>query len=776
MSLAEQEPDGSLGEAVSKEEQVAGNGWAAFSAFSKSPENTRPAFTPTHVTAKQDFSPLTKLLILLIPLLLLVGYQSYSQVFGSTLIGYFSPKPSINLESGLIAHWTFDGLDMTTATSSDVSGNGYNLALDGNPKLSIGKIGQAIELDGASDSLNLLNNSSLNLDSGTSDFTLSGWFKRNSFSTRDVILAKRANSGTGESGYMLEISGSDYLIFRASDGVDDYTLNSLTRIENSDWHHFTIVWGDNTIGTTMYIDGRSNAPTAAAGSLGYIGNINFTNYFRLGVSSNGSDPFDGKLDDVRIYDHSLSSEEVAALYAMTKETKINTTQTPTNLETGLVGHWTFDGPDMTTATATDVSGTGNDGTLISSPTKIIGKTGQAIEFNGIDNYIFIEDNSSLDITNELTISAWVNKQIITTCGDYDGVIGKGYQGDPSANYALGIFNNCDDEHIIFYYNNNSSEHSIRGNTTLQLNTWNLLTVTYNDASNNISLYVNGVLESKTVIAGAPETNSLETNLHGVTIGAKDVGYWFIPAKIDDVRVYNRAISADEVQKLYNLGEGTKFNVTPINRSPLSEGLVGHWTFDGLDMTTATATDVSGNGNNATLLGNSEKAIGKMGQGISLDGTNSTYITTNSGSGVIDASQDITIGVWVKPRVINQYQGIISKSAACDEPTSKYLLEFLDGGATFWMGGSSTGYRGSLISLNEWSHIAVTNNANGFAIYKNGVLEKSGSALPAPTSSTADWTFGNCGGLYYSDMNMDDVRIYNRALSATEVDQLYNQGR
>src|SRR5690606_39089221 len=68
-----------------------------------------------------------------------------------------------------------------------------------------------------------------------------------------------------------------------------------------------------------------------------------------------------KIDEVRIYDTALSATEIQNLYANSKYTQINTPQN-NKLTDGLVGYWTFNGPDMTSTTALDVSGSGNHGT------------------------------------------------------------------------------------------------------------------------------------------------------------------------------------------------------------------------------------------------------------------------------------------------------------------------------------------------------------------------------------------------------------------------------
>ena len=83
-----------------------------------------------------------------------------------------------------------------------------------------------------------------------------------------------------------------------------------------------------------------------------------------------------------------------------------------------------------------------------------------------------------------------------------------------------------------------------------------------------------------------------------TLGVGQFGDAVWLGKIDDVRVYNRALSATEIKQLYNLGAA---NVGHSN-AMISNGLVGYWTFDGKDTnwTTGQTRDLSGNGNNGSL--------------------------------------------------------------------------------------------------------------------------------------------------------------------------------
>jgi hypothetical protein len=184
-------------------------------------------------------------------------------------------------------------------------------------------------------------------------------------------------------------------------------------------------------------------------------------------------------------------------------------------------------------TANDASGNRHNGTLQGGALwTTFGKYGKAISFNGTNALVGIPNSSLLQLRTGMTLEAWVNPSRVT--GIWRDVIYKG-----NDNYYLEA-------------DSTSSKPATRGaigeplfgTGKLTTNTWTHLAGTYDGAT--LRLYVNGVQVSSRAQTGqiAISTNPLE-------IGGDSVYGQYFPGSIDEVRVYNRALNAAEVQQDMN---------------------------------------------------------------------------------------------------------------------------------------------------------------------------------------------------------------------------------
>jgi hypothetical protein len=424
-----------------------------------------------------------------------------------------------------------------------------------------------------------------------------------------------------------------------------------------------------------------------------------------------------------------------------------------DLSNGLVGYWTFDGPDISGTTAYDRSGQGNNGT-IASATLTIGKLGQALNLDGVNDTVTVADHPSLDCTSAVTVSAWFYPRSLN--GGWHVIAAKGIGNN--SNYGLWH----DGTKFTITFANGASWINHYTNQTYSPGRWYHLVGILDSANDNARLYVDGQLD----IDNQTETTDTPTNNDPFYITSNYGGNW-ADGIIDDVRVYNRALSADEVKRLYNIGKGVSTAASQQNKQ--TSGLVGYWTFDGPDISGTTAYDRSGQGHNGTIEG-ATKSVGKLGQGLSFDGSNDVVAT---GSDLI-GTNTVTICAWVKPRSAGggNEGGVLGNIAT-------RLCINNEAWAVTSNSGSTYAHSDAAVAYNSWQHVCGVRLSNGQAtLYIDGAVsgaenQKSGTPFTFP-NNVGIASRGDGG--YPFDGIIDDVRLYTRALSADEVKRLYNMGR
>jgi hypothetical protein len=221
---------------------------------------------------------------------------------------------------------------------------------------------------------------------------------------------------------------------------------------------------------------------------------------------------------------------------------------------GLVAAYGFD--EGTGTGVADASGSGNGGTTSNTTWSTAGKYGAALSFNGSSSYVNVPDSSSLDLTNGMTIEAWVRPSSLGTT--WRTVVLKQQTGD----LAYGLYANNNSTRPVGYVYN-SAERSAGGGSALAANAWSHLATTYDGA--NLRLYVNGVLAGTTATTGNVVVSS------GVLrIGGNSVWGEYFSGLIDEVRIYNRALSASEIGLDMNTPVSTPDQTPPTDPTALTQ--------------------------------------------------------------------------------------------------------------------------------------------------------------------------------------------------------------
>lgn len=221
-----------------------------------------------------------------------------------------------------------------------------------------------------------------------------------------------------------------------------------------------------------------------------------------------------------------------------------------DVTSGLVGEWKFDEIETSTSTTTyDATGNNNNGILVNGVARASStcKAGDCLSFDGINDYITFGDINNFDATTAFTVSAWINRQGDSVSGEAGTIAGKWNTGEAKG-WFLEI---ADSDHAtnanqFRFFISGVSDTSFYATTTTSNGTWYHVAAVYNGAMKYI--YINTASSSEEA-TGSPTTTNDQFQA-GFDTGSGGSSNYF-NGYIDDVRIYNRALSGDEIKKIYN---------------------------------------------------------------------------------------------------------------------------------------------------------------------------------------------------------------------------------
>jgi hypothetical protein len=416
---------------------------------------------------------------------------------------------------------------------------------------------------------------------------------------------------------------------------------------------------------------------------------------------------------------------------------------------GLVGYYPF------CSNANDASGNGNNGTVNGATltNDRFGNANSAYSFNGSSDYIGVPsgNTTSLNVTGDFTLSFWLKTSQganhIISFGDVINTNSGGYLAglnDGSAPFGYLGFSTQGIWHV--------------STITLNDNNWHNLVVTLK--ADTIRLYIDNTLNVQTTGVLPPLSWSGSR-----TIGSRNDFFngWY-QGILDDISVYNRALSAAEINSVFN----------SICTADITTGLIGNYPFNG------NANDISGNNNNGVVFGATltTDRFGNANNAYSFNGI-SDYINCGISSATIFAN-GVSFCAWIYPTVY-ELSSVVDRM---QNTGSGFRINTRDvsNGSTIWaqadnytVGGlaanSTTQY-----NPNQWLFITGTWSTNdSVKIYINGNWEGS-TTVTYDMSSPYPILIG-IGQRYLNfepfQGKIDDVKIYNRALSSCDVDSLYD---
>lgn len=631
-----------------------------------------------------------------------------------------------------VLYWKFnDGTGTNAQDSTSQNNDGTTSGPTWEPGgVASGKGEFSLKFDGSNDLVSKTYSSDTELDPASSNMSVSVWARHSSTapaaSTTDTIIA-RFSSG----GYKVYMNESGYFCFGVDDDATwspDFSACSGApqgSYADSKWHFIEGV-KDASSTITLFIDGQQISQTSLV-SFGSISGSSPT--FYAGIDSDGtSNPWDGLIDDVKVFTSEQSVRSAAQVKAdyTARSTAdgasavLGQDTSQTNLVSGLVGWWKM---DESSGNPADSSGNALTLTNNGVTTFVGGKFANGSNHNGTTQYF----STATAISGVQTVAFWVNPA--STTDNYINLIAS-----------------------TAYINSSSGTVSATGFTSP-------------------SIYVNGVLNG-TITASVwnhvAVTTGTAISASAFEAGRANGSYLTNTGKLDEVRVYNRALSPAEVASLYSFAPGP----------------VGWWKMDENTGTgTGVVKDSSGNGNNLDMqasMTNSNWVPGKFGSALNFDGTDDYATITNANQTGLGITGPLTIEAWARVDTLGATIVIAGKSGAT--PNAGYNIRMSSGNfftlALSNDGTTTTNFNGNTtVSANTWYHVAGVYDGSTVNLYVNGVSDLTPTAYSSGIfNNTAVFNIGaRNNGTQPWDGLVDDVRIYNYARTGKQIIEDMNAG-
>ena len=639
---------------------------------------------------------------------------------------------------------------------NDTSGNAQNGTNVGGVTFTTGKVGNAFTFNGSN--YVTLPNNSLNF---TTDFEIGFWMNLQGTgldAQQPISNMQRNAGGSTVFGYGITISSS-ILDFQINNGSSTVSLTVGIGPYYYGWHYFQIQreWG---VGSKIKINGvtvASNTSTvnpvyrtdvAHTPSIGVYKNTTGTNYFM----SNG-----GKIDALTIWNRKLTDNESISLYnsGTGAEYPFSTQTLPTYNDAVGTKHGISSSSTLTNG--------------VPGPSFTTGKIGKAFNFDGVNDYIQLPNNS-MNFLGDFSISLWVNFN--GSNGTLIGSTGFGNNSSPqegTSGWSLTYSNG----YLTFNIYNDNSYSGLEKNNVIVSNAWNHIVITSKSGSNKI--YANGVLVISNTSTMRPNyRKTVSTRLGGSSTYLPN-SYFF--GKMDAVTAWEKELSASEISALYNSGNAQQYPFSDVTLSGVTSDALGSY---------------NGTNNGATFT------TGKTGvNSFSFNGS-SNYIALpqaalnfnkgNSGQSI----GDFSVSFWLNLNTgSSDYQTIISNWGS--NGVGWQILVY-GGGFIFFAGDGSNGSTARIQhqlglpkanAINQWVHVVVTyTNQSQVKSYVNGVLTNTTSTTyQVRTNSRNNGIIGawpqdgdNSGTKYwYLNGKLDAVTLWTKALTNIEASALYNNG-
>ncbi|HEY0459455.1 MAG TPA: LamG-like jellyroll fold domain-containing protein [Pyrinomonadaceae bacterium] len=649
---------------------------------------------------------------------------------------------------GLISAWSGDGNALDARSRS-------NGTFQNGATLAAGQVGQAFSFDGADDQITAPANDNQNLGA----ITVEAWINPTTIPHGATIVQKRSASNVG--GFLLELTGAPSgnanglgFYVDAFGGSFGSVFTPANAITPGVWTHVAGTFDGDFL--RIYVNGVEVGSTQ-------------TNFHTITLSAeplligrnavNGTG-YNGKIDELALYNRALSAAEIQAIYnaGTTGKCKPLATFAPENQLVWMAG----DGD------ARDSAGNNNVGLL--SPTGAgytVGKVGQAFRLDGVNGFVNV--GTPANSSQAFTVEGWIRRASASV------VTNNPVSATPAGliySYGAGGYGFLIDQPTNKLAVSRIGVSQANSNSlTITDTNWHHVAVTKTGSA--MTFYLDGVSDTVTYSETFQFNSPAFIGRRGDGAGGNE---FF--GDVDEISQYSRPLTAVEIQSIFNAGLAGKYKA----QSTVPGGIAAWYPGDGNPNDFEAA-------NNAALQGGAGFAQGKVGQAFSLNGTDAfAQAPSTAGNDPTGAVTGASMEAWVnfsqRPSDAGRQMYIISKTGAGGTEGFDIHVD-PDNFFKFVWGGSYMGFANVAVQTGVWYHVVATfsqtttGSVAGVKFYINGALRGIGNVFNPRTASNVPLEIGNssalgAGNRLFNGL-IDEPTVYNRALTPEEVRDLFYAG-
>jgi PKD repeat protein len=714
-----------------------------------------------------------------------------------TLVARFTESAPPPTPDGLVGAWSFDEGSGTSAKDSSPNGNAGTLG-GGVAWTTAGKYGGALSFDGVDDWVTVPDSASLDL---TGPLTMTAWARPTTLGSWRQVLLKESASGLAYALYATNDSGNQPSAYYSIGGADRAVV-APTALQAGTWTHLAATYDGSAL--RLYVNGTLVQSTPMSGAVAQSNGP-----LRIGGNSVWGEWFSGLIDEVRVYDRALSPSEVV-----------------TDSESGAVADTL---PPTAPGALLAVPAAASVGLSWVPSTDDRGGVTYQVHRSLVDAFAPAAANR---VATGLTAATFTDAGLSPGTYYYRVIASDGVNSSSPSNQARAVVTGdvtppgvpsgvrttvsgttvdvswtapADDVGVAGYevqrvFGTQTQTFSVAAPTVTLRNAGlaagdYLYAVRAKDAAGNTSGWSAFVTATVVVDAGPP-TVEVTAPAGGSTVSGSvtltatatdDVGVAGVQFRVDGVNVgsedttapysvtWNTTSVANGSRALTAVARDTAGKTTtsaPVTVTVTNTGvagLVAGWSFD--EGTGTLARDSSSNANSGTLGGGvAWTAAGRYGGALTFDGVDDWVTVPDSAS--LDLAGPMTMTAWVRPTTLGPWRQVLLKESTSGLTYALYATNANANrpNAHLSIGGVDREAAGtSAIATNTWTHLAATYNGSAIRLYVNGTLVRTVNRTGAVALSDGPLRIGgnSVWGEWFAGQ-LDDVRVYNRALSAAEV--------